>query len=323
MNLKRSPREVRKTGDDSAAGSLLTYVWRMSEWHQPATCLLAVFVALLNLVPIELQRRIVNEVVETRDIPVLVKFGIAYVGVTLAHQLVKYVLWIYQSWLTESATLYTRRHLLHIYEERRNGAEEEVNDRSGRTVSIVGAEVEKLGGFVGEAISGACANLAMLLGVVVYMFVVEPQIAVFALAFLVPQIILTPFLQRRLNDLVEERVSMLRDLGDAISDSEKDTRDRGPGLIKDIYTNRMRYFILKFILKSSLNLLNSLGPITVLLFGGYLVMQGEVQVGVIVAFLSGFDRISSPLRELIGFYRIAAQASVQHSMIAKWMSRSA
>ncbi len=323
MNLKRNPREVRKTGDDSAAGSLFTYVWRMSEWHQPATCLLAVFVALLNLVPIELQRRIVNEVVETRDIPVLVKFGIAYVGVTLAHQLVKYILWIYQSWLTESATLYTRRHLLRIYEERRNGADEAADDRSGRTVSIVGAEVEKLGGFVGEAISGACANLAMLLGVVVYMFVVEPQIAVFALAFLVPQIILTPFLQRRLNDLVEERVSMLRDLGDAISDSEKNTLDRCPGLIKDIYTNRMRYFILKFILKSSLNLLNSLGPITVLLFGGYLVMQGEVQVGVIVAFLSGFDRISSPLRELIGFYRIAAQASVQHSMIAKWMSRSA
>ncbi|QJF53047.1 ABC transporter ATP-binding protein [Roseobacter ponti] len=294
----------------------------MSEWHQPATCLLAVFVALLNLVPIELQRRIVNEVVETRDIPVLVKFGIAYVGVTLAHQLVKYALWIYQSWLTESATLYTRSHLLQIYEERRNGTGEAVDHRSGRTVSIVGAEVEKLGGFVGEAISGACANLAMLLGVVVYMFVVEPQIAVFALAFLVPQIVLTPFLQRRLNDLVEERVSMLRDLGDAISDAEKDTRDRCPGLIRDIYTNRMRYFILKFILKSSLNLLNSLGPITVLLFGGYLVMQGEVQVGVIVAFLSGFDRISSPLRELIGFYRIAAQASVQHSMIAKWMSRS-
>jgi ABC-type bacteriocin/lantibiotic exporter with double-glycine peptidase domain len=48
-------------------------------------------------------------------------------------------------------------------------------------------------------------------------------------------------------------------------------------------------------------------------------MQGEVEVGVIVAFISGFERISSPLRELIGFYRLAAQARVQHDLIAQWM----
>jgi len=40
---------------------------------------------------------------------------------------------------------------------------------------------------------------------------------------------------------------------------------------------------------------------------------------VIVAFLSGFDRISGPIRDLIAFYRLAAQAEVQHAMIARWM----
>lgn len=289
----------------------------MSEWHQIAVCLMAVVVALLNLAPLELQRRIVNEVVESRDISMLVRFGTAYVVLILLHQAVKYVLWIYQSWITESASLYTRRHLLNLHEERNDDAHE----GNWCAVSIVGTEVEKLGGFVGEALSGACANGAMLPGVAAYMFVVEPQIAIFALGFLVPQVVLTPLLQRRLNRLIEERVGLLRDLSDEISDESEEMHGQRKSLLQKIYKNRMRFFILKFAMKSALNLLNAMGPLTVLLFGGYLAMQGEVQLGVIVAFISGFERISSPLRELIGFYRVAVQANVQHRLIADWMSK--
>lgn len=316
LKLTRNPRIVRKTGDNSAASGLFGYVWRMSEWHQIATCLVAVFVAGLSLVPIELQRRIVNEVVDTQDVPLLVQFAIIYVIVILLHQAVKYGLWIYQSWLTESATLYTRQHLLGIYETGRVSDQ----DDSGRTVSIVGAEVEKLGGFVGEALSGACANAVILLGVAVYMFIVEPKIAVFALAFLIPQVILTPIIQKKLNALIEARVKLLRALGDNVSDMKVSEKDAHFWTLDQIYSNRMRYFLLKFAMKAAMNLLNALGPMTVLLFGGYLVMLGEVQIGVIVAFISGFERISSPLRELMGFYRVAAQADVQHRMIADWMS---
>jgi ABC-type bacteriocin/lantibiotic exporter with double-glycine peptidase domain len=50
-----------------------------------------------------------------------------------------------------------------------------------------------------------------------------------------------------------------------------------------------------------------------------MVIEGETTIGVVVAFISGFDRMSTPLRELIAYYRIAAQASVQHRMIARWM----
>lgn len=317
LKLTRCEREVRTTGDNRAASSLPRYVWRMSEGHQVALCLIAVLVAVLSLVPIELQRRIVNEVVETQDVPLLLQFGVIYVGIILLHQAAKYGLWAYQSWISESTTLYTRRHLLSLM----GRSKPDPDEGNGRVVSIVGTEVESLGGFVGQAVSGACANAAMLLGVVVYMFVVEPKIAIFALAFLVPQIALTPVIQRRLNRLVETRVSLLRDLGDDISDTGHTDHDSRDGLLKHIYSNRMRFFLLKFLMKSALNLLNASGPITVLLLGGYLVMQGEAEVGVIVAFISGFERISSPLRELIGFYRIAAQANVQHEMIANWMEQ--
>ncbi|WP_282128085.1 hypothetical protein [Roseobacter litoralis] len=45
----QKPREVVKTGDDSAASSLLTYVRRMTGWHQVAVCTLAALVVRVTL----------------------------------------------------------------------------------------------------------------------------------------------------------------------------------------------------------------------------------------------------------------------------------
>lgn len=288
----------------------------MTGWHQVCACGLAIVVTLLNLAPLELQRRIVNEVVETQDVSLLIQLGSLYAALILAHQATKFSLRVYQGWLTESSVLYVRNHLLRLYGEGMEAGKK----NSGQTVSIVGTEVEKLGGFVGEELSQACANGAMLLGVAAYMLAVEPLIACFALAIVVPQVILTPIIQRRLNRLVEERVGLLREMGDEISNLDPEARDHCLTVVPQIYDNHMKFFVLKFAMKSLLNLLNAIGPITVLLLGGYMVMIGETQVGVIVAFLSGFDRLSAPIRELITFYRTAAQAGVQHRLVAKWMS---
>ena len=35
--------------------------------------------------------------------------------------------------------------------------------------------------------------------------------------------------------------------------------------------------------------------------------------------MTGFERLANPLRELLAYYRIAAQSNVQHKMIAEWM----
>lgn len=311
------PHKIKRTGDDSAASSVWVFMWRMTGWHQLGTCLIAVVVAALNLAPIELQRRIVNEVVDTQNIPLLLQFGMAYLGVILLHQLCKFVLRLYQVWLTESTNINTRRHLLGLYGDQVT----QDDDGEGRVVSIVGSEVEKLGGFVGEGLSQACANLALLLGVLVYMFLVAPTIALFALAFMVPQVVLSPLMQRHLNTLVETRVGYLRELADHISDPDASVQETAPRLLDQIMANRIKFNILKFTLKAALNLMNALGPLAVLLYGGYLVMMGQTQVGVVVAFISGFERISGPVRELVGFYRVAEQARVQHDMIAKWMGK--
>lgn len=62
-----------------------------------------------------------------------------------------------------------------------------------------------------------------------------------------------------------------------------------------------------------------MGPLVALIMGGYLVIQGQTTIGTVVAFVSGFERISGPWRDLLNFYREYEQAKVQHQMIAEWI----
>ncbi|MGF1501276.1 MAG: ABC transporter transmembrane domain-containing protein [Paracoccaceae bacterium] len=311
-----APRVVPKTGDPTPARSVWRYVWRMSGWHQVLACCLAVAVALLGLLPIELQRRLIDDAITPEDLGLLISLGIVYGAALVLQRLLKFGLGLYQSWLSESAILYTRTHLLELYCRRADPT-----DRSdaGQAVSIIGNEVDRLGGFVGEGISDACVNTAMLVGVMAYMVMVEPRVAAFSLVFLIPQAALTPLLQRRLNRLTEERLELLRALGDDVAEGAACTDGPIGARLREIYWNRLRFTAWKFLLKGLLNLLNAAGPLAVLVVGGWLAVQGETSVGVILAFVSGFQRMADPVRALIGFYRRAAQARVQHEMIARWM----
>jgi ABC-type bacteriocin/lantibiotic exporter with double-glycine peptidase domain len=49
------------------------------------------------------------------------------------------------------------------------------------------------------------------------------------------------------------------------------------------------------------------------------VIIGQTSLGVVVAFISGFERLADPLRQLVTFYTLAAQSRVRHEAIARWM----
>ncbi len=313
-----APREIPRTGDDSPTRSIWGYALRMTGWHQACACGLAILVAALNLAPIELQRRLIDDAIAGGDGRLLLILGGLYAGVLVLHRVLKFVLGLYQGWLSESAALYTRRHLLGVY---RNRLADGGGNDPGKAVSIIGTETDKLAGFVGEGPSQACVNMAMLLGVIAYMATVQPKIAALSLLLLIPQIVLTPFMQVRLNRLTERHVGLKRELGDGVACGEARDDEPTNSLIGRVFDNRMRFLAWKFLLKGALNLMNGLAPLVVLVWGGWLAVQGETTVGVLVAFVSGFDKLSAPIRELITFYRTCAQAGVQHGMIAEWMQR--
>lgn len=317
MFLSR-PKRIERTGDDRPAANLVAFMWRMSGWYQVPACILALVVAGLTVVPLELQRRIIDDALTAGDAELLVMLALIYLGVIALNGVIKFVLRVYQGWLAESTIAYCRRHIIGLHgRETKNEAE----GQSGTAVSIVNHELEAIGGFVGDGISDPLAQVGVMVAIVVYMVTVEPMIALISIAFLGPQVVIIPLIQRKLNALVDRRVDLVRDLSEDVTDQagEEDLLKRTDNDIRRIFGNRMRFFLWKFLGKVVLNFLNAVAPLMVLAFGGWMVVQGETQVGVVVAFISGFNRMAEPLRDLINYYRIYSQTNVKHEKVARWM----
>jgi ABC-type bacteriocin/lantibiotic exporter with double-glycine peptidase domain len=307
--------------------TLPRFVWRASGAHQFYAGLIAILVALLTFVPIDLQRRIVDEGIERSDVSVLLFLGGLYVAVILGGGAVKYALQLYQGWVGESAVKASRDQLSVVALSRSS----ENQSTAGQTVNVIGREIDSVGGFVGTSISEFVINLTLLVAIAAYMLYIQPVIALVSAIFLVPQVLLAFYMQRDLNVLVERQVGLVRKLGtETITPPEDDARkgweyakkveeEDGFRTIRAIFSNRIRFNALKFGLKALLNAVNAMGPLMVLVVGGYLVIQGQTTIGTVVAFVSGFDRLSGPLRDLLNFYREYEQAKVQYRMIVQWV----
>lgn len=307
------PVRLAAPGPDGPPARLLAYVWRVSGWHQIGLGLMALLLTFVSLVPLELQRRIIDDAIIPRDRDMLLTLALLYAAAVVAQGAVKLGMKMLQGWLSESAVRQARAGLLaHERAQRQAGAAAQ-----GASVSVLGSELDRLGGFIGQGPSMAVANLAMLVGVVGYMVAVKPELAWISLFLLLPNLILTPILQRRLNALTRVQVGALRDFGDAVLDGAAPATTAP--LVETLYANRMAFHLWKNLLKAVLGLLSAAAPLSVLVIGGLLVIEGQATAGMIVAFLSGFQRIAGPLRDLLTFYRETAQAGVRYDMVRRWM----
>lgn len=321
---------------------LYRYVWRVSAPQQVRLCLLTALVAPLAMAPLELQRRMVDGAIRDPDIDLLLSLGGLYLAVVLLHGGLKYVRNLYQGRVSEGVVRVLRRRIAReAGDDEADGTQGENGGAArGTLVSMAAAEAEQLGGFVAESLAGPLLQLGTLVAVLGYMFWIEPGVAALALALFVPSVTLVPLLQNRINRLVAQRTKHMRALGDAIAEdagaadaddnddaAEADganTRHAGSdesdaaynARIDRIYGIRIRIYRLKFLLKALNNLLGHLGTLGILLLGGWLVIQGETELGTIVAFISGFERIQGPSRDLLALYRQFSRMRVQYRLFA-------
>ena len=117
-------------------GGIFFFAGRESGRHQPWLCLLAALIFPLTMVPLELQRRIIDDAIGDQNLKQLWWLGAIYLGVVLLQGGLKYLLRVYRAFVSERATLNLRR------AARDQGG----RDDQGETVSIVASEVERVGG---------------------------------------------------------------------------------------------------------------------------------------------------------------------------------
>ena len=315
------PISVLKT-TASADGGLLrqgeglpAFTMRASGWHHLYVGVLAVSVAGLNFAPLELQRRVIDRAISKGDIDLMVWLCLAMLAAIVLQGGLKYALMLYQSWVSESAIEASRRQIAAAALRPGKGG-----DGAGHAVGVLGPEIEEVGSFVGAGISESVVNATFVLVTISYMLYLKPAVAIGCLLLLSPQLLLAPLLQPRLDRLVERQVKLVRLLAARVTRARAVSQRAALQAIGALYLNRMAYYATKYALKGLLNFASSLAPLAALAGGGYFVIQGELTLGELVVFISGLDRLASPLRDLLNFYRTAAQARVQHALILDWLA---
>jgi ABC-type bacteriocin/lantibiotic exporter with double-glycine peptidase domain len=200
--------------------------------------------------------------------------------------------------------------------------DETAKDKAGTFVAMIATEAEAVGKFVGDCISTPTVQAGTLLSVLGYMLYTEPLLGLVVLLIAVPQVFAVPMIQRRINTLVRERVRTVRRAGDLVVDNMQGDGASAGSLGSEIgkafgviYGVRLRVFKLKFGLKVLVSGLQSVGVFALLFVGGIMVLKGKTEIGIVVAFISGLDRVLDPWRELIAFVRSTSSAKVQFDLI--------
>jgi ABC-type multidrug transport system fused ATPase/permease subunit len=317
--------------------SLYRFIWEVSGRDQLRLCLLTGIVVGLTMVPLELQRRIVNDAVANGATSGLATLGAIYVVVLLLQGGLKYVLNVARGRIVETVTRSLRLHIVERLGLRPHAAHDRVVDR-GTVVSMLAAECEDVAGFVGESISTPFMEGGSAIAVLGYLAWVQPMIAALAVVVYLPQLIVVPRVQRRINRFARLHAMLVRRLGDRFvrdhaaaagggqahgAERAADAAGRRAGfarLIDRTYTARMRVYRSKFFLTAFSNFLDALGPLVVLIAGGLLVIAGRAQVGTLVVFISGFQRIQDPWDQLVTFYRGVSIARVKYELIQRTLA---
>jgi len=310
---------------------LYRYVIRKSLRHQLALTAIILVSTALALVPIELQKRIVNVAIEGRDLRALGLYCAGFLLASLAAGTLKFILNTYESLIGETLVRDLRAELLarilRLPPERARAL------APGQLSSIMLAETEELNQFFAQAFSVPLVAGLTFVAITGYIALLNPWLALAALHPV--QLWLIPKLQRRVTALSRERVVHVRTLSDhlqdvvgrperlGIDDRATDEMRRFAIELHRIFATRMRTNVVKYSVKWLSNFLAKFPPFLLFLVGGWLIIArpGAFDLGSLVAFLAAFERLNEPWHELVLYYQQKEIALARYDQVLTYFDR--
>jgi len=288
------------------------YVVHSSGRHQIALAVLSAAVFGLSSVPLELQRRVVNDAIKNGATETIMWLAIAYAGVALLEQVLKMVLNVYRGWVSEGAVR-TLRKTLEDVEATGHGE----HDTAGTRTAMAVAEAEPIGGFVGMAISEPLLQAGMLLSVIGYMAWLEPWTLLLSAGYLLPQALFVPPMQQAINRRAEDRIKTLRRVGGDIVDSGTPDDRR----IERVFVLNMGIYKFKYGMNLGMNLMYAFAVAAALGVGGWFAATGRIDVGTVVAVVSGLGKLKDPWGDLVNWGRELSVDSVKYRLFVDAVGR--
>jgi ABC-type multidrug transport system fused ATPase/permease subunit len=300
---------------------LYSYIWKTSRSRQIGICVLTMVLAPLMMVPLELQRRIVNEALPGKNVWLLATLGGVYLGVVCLQGAIKFWLNMLKGMAIEGIARNIRLRVVdRMGLHGTTGHATGTDLHAGTAVSMLAGETEDVSGFGGDAFGLPLLTAGTIAYVAAYLLWVEPAIAILAVVIYLPQALIVPITQYAINRLARLRIVNVRSLGRLAVKTGAQMPDAallptGASIIDRIYRLRIAIYLRKYLLAALGNFLDSLGIIVVLTIGGYMVIMGQTQVGTLLVFISGLGKIADPWDELINFYRSVSNTAVAYDMI--------
>lgn len=290
------------------------YVWRANAAHQVMLCLLSAAVFALSALPLEIQRRIVNDAIKDGATRTIVWLAIAYAGVAVAQNGLKLVLNVYRGWVSERAVRRLRKKIAGMVAP---GIDDALSPReAGVELAMVLSEAEPIGGFVGTSISEPLLQGGILLSIIGYMIYLEPLTGVLSIAFLVPQFVFVPLLQGMINRRAQARIEVLRNLTTDMIEPRPSPQPAAD-LIDAVFVLNMGIFRIKYSMNFLMNLAYHFAVATALGVGGYFAVIGRLEVGSVVAIVVGLGRLNEPWGDIVSWWREMAVVSVKYQLFRR------
>jgi ABC-type bacteriocin/lantibiotic exporter with double-glycine peptidase domain len=285
--------------------TLFGFVRRVSAWSQLWVVCLAVVIFILDTAPLEMQRRILNAAVLDGDVKRVAMLAVIYAGIVLAEGLVKLLMNIYRGWVGEKAVRVLRLAASALVDsmpkERANAGIQ------GVEISLILPEPEPIGGFVGVVFSELVLQAGTLLSAFGYMFFMQPVLAFTCLLIFLPQLVFVPLMQAAINRRVQSRITVLREASVDVLATQRDEAEVARVLkqelrFAEIFSLNLGVVKLRYSMHFLMNLTHNFAKVIVLGVGGWYVIDGQTQVGTVVAFVSGLNNVHDPWAGLVTWY---------------------
>lgn len=199
----------------------------------------------------------------------------------------------------------------------------------GELIPMITAEVEPLGGFIGIAFADPMFFGGQLVLIIGYIMLQDWVLGLAAVALIPIQGYIIPRLQKKVNALGKQRVQNVRRLADHLGESvsgigeihannaAKLELSRFADRLGTIYDIRYEIYRRKFFIKFLNNFIDKLTPFFFFSIGGYLVIQGDLTVGALVAVLNAYKDLASPWKELLMWYQQKEDVRIKYEQVVE------
>jgi ABC-type multidrug transport system fused ATPase/permease subunit len=313
---------MEKTEPSIVKRSLFSWIFAGNLKLQILLLLIIVVMVVVRVIPLEMQKRVVNEAIKLQRIDLLLTYCGIYLGAVVFFSLFKYLTNIIQTLITQRTTARMRKALYHhILTLPLNFFR---NTQPGTVVNALTTELTVPGNFVGMAVASPVTNILTLLAFAVYLFFLNPLLAAVSLSIYPIVVFLIPLLQRGVNKANKKRVTAARTFSARIAESISGIHEiHGNGayrienrkydsLVDRLLKIRIVWSLYRFAVKTANGFFTGLGPFLVFILGGYLTIKGRLELGALVAFLSAQERLFDPWKDLIEFYQVYQDGKINY-----------